>query len=492
MRATKVFCFTLAATVALGTQLASATSVTPEKVYGNKTCADLGYDKEIKFDGLDQLYAGQEYEQYGCKMTMAAGKQSFDWVCDRDIDAVLAKGGTDENKYGYDPEARYDKGLYAPINGGGQYPELSHVSFCYDLDLYVKKTAKTSMHRTWEWYIKKSADYDSLTLMVGQYAPVLKYMVDVYTAYKDSKWAVSGAIEISNPSGKNAKIISVTDVVSDGYEMTVHCPGTKLPDYAHTLYAGDTMVCTYEGYLPDGKYRTNTATVYSEYVDGGAATAPVDFQYAYVTKVDECVHVKDSYEYATGMPADVCAKDSPKKFYYDRHVAPYTEEHCDKDIVLYNKAEYTTKDTYKTGYSTVDIPVYLECDKGCTLTLGYWKNHSDKYGKKYDKTWDYLPYGSATVFYLSAKTWLEVFKTPVGGNPYYNLAHQYMAAKLNVLNGASSTAAVDAAMGYAEGHFEKYQPSYVVDKALKTKMLEWAKTLDQYNNGVYGPGHCSY
>lgn len=491
MRATKVLCFTIVATGALGTQLASATSVIPEKVYGNKTCADLGYDKEIKFDGLDQMYAGQEYEKSGCKMTMDAGKTTFSWACDLGIDAVLAKGGTDENKYAYDPEVKYDKGLYAPVNGGGMYPELSHVSFCYDLDLYIKKDAKTAMHRTWEWSIKKSADYSALNLMPGQYH-VVKYLVDVYTAYKDSKWTVSGEISITNPSGKAAKITSVTDVVSDNIPMTVTCPGTKLPDYPYTLPAGYELVCTYEGYLPDGKYRTNTVTVYSEYVDGGTATAPVDFKDAYVTKVDECVHVKDSYEYATGLPADVCAKDAPKKFYYDRHVGPYGKEYCDKDPVLYNKAEYMTKDTYKTGYSTVDIPVYLECDYGCTLTQGYWKNHSDKYGKKYDKAWDKLSYGSATMFYQSGKTWLEVFNTAPAGVTYYNLAHQYMAAKLNVLNGASSTDEVDAAMTEAEGYFGTYKPSYVPDKYLKAKMLEWAKTLDKYNNGDYGPGHCSY
>lgn len=45
--------------------------------------------------------------------------------------------------------------------------------------------------------------------------------------------------------------------------------------------------------------------------------------------------------------------------------------------------------------------------------------------------------GPDTIFFLSEKTWIEVLETSSEGNNYYILAKQYIAAKLNVLAGAS-------------------------------------------------------
>ena len=46
-----------------------------------------------------------------------------------------------------------------------------------------------------------------------------------------------------------------------------------------------------------------------------------------------------------------------------------------------------------------------------------------------------------------------------GGNAYYILARQYIAAKLNILSGAGSTAEVNAAIAWAETFFSTYTPS---------------------------------
>ena len=127
----------------------------------------------------------------------------------------------------------------------------------------------------------------------------------------------------------------------------------------------------------------------------------------------------------------------------------------------------------------------------CTLTLGYWKTHSS-YGpaKKADPTWLLLPNGPNTTFFSSGKTYLQVLQTPPQGNAYYNFAHQYIAAKLNLLSGADSTSPVDAAIAYGDTFFATYSPSTWPNNK-KSTILAHAATLDAYNNGATGPGHCA-
>jgi hypothetical protein len=135
---------------------------------------------------------------------------------------------------------------------------------------------------------------------------------------------------------------------------------------------------------------------------------------------------------------------------------------------------------------------------GCTLTLGYWKTHNATFpgGAPVDPTWALLPGGLAegTTFFLSGMTWYEVFWTPVGGNAYYNLAHQYMAAKLNVLAGANP-AAVSTALSDAETLFNTYTPAQIGalsgSNNLRKQFIALAGTLGSYNEGLTGPGHCS-
>jgi hypothetical protein len=89
-----------------------------------------------------------------------------------------------------------------------------------------------------------------------------------------------------------------------------------------------------------------------------------------------------------------------------------------------------------------------------------------------------------------------VLWTPPQGNAYYILAHAYIAAELNFLNGADFTDA-QAAFDAATDLFETYTPEYVAGlkgpagNALRAQFIELAEILDDYNNGLIGPGHCS-
>jgi hypothetical protein len=162
-----------------------------------------------------------------------------------------------------------------------------------------------------------------------------------------------------------------------------------------------------------------------------------------------------------------------------------------------------SEDSPKNGDSFITGTVLLattvkEEDPGCTLTQGYWKTHSI-YGpaSKPDDTWIEVG-GPDANFYLSNQTWIEVFNTSVSGNSYYQLAHQYMAAYLNMLNGAMVPSEVQDALDNATSIFESKTPdnfAKVKGKTLATneevsQMVTLASILGSYNEGIIGPGHC--
>lgn len=123
----------------------------------------------------------------------------------------------------------------------------------------------------------------------------------------------------------------------------------------------------------------------------------------------------------------------------------------------------------------------------CTLTQGYWKNHTEDWdnGEKYVDAGD--------TFYNSGYSYIDIMNMPPkGGNAYLQLAHQFIAASLNV-NGTSGSgvAAVDAALAGADAYFAGAAAGIPSPTgATKTQLQSWASTLDQFNNGLIGPGHC--
>jgi hypothetical protein len=131
-------------------------------------------------------------------------------------------------------------------------------------------------------------------------------------------------------------------------------------------------------------------------------------------------------------------------------------------------------------------------DDTCTLTQGHWKTHSEFGPAPYDLTWALLPSGASTTFFLSGKTWYGALWTaPSGGSAYYILAHQYMAASLNVLFGVTPTAAVSAALAGAATFFTTATPATSLTSAQRAALIAMAGTLASFNEGAIGPGHCA-
>lgn len=369
---------------------------------------------------------------------------------------------------------------------------------CYEIT--VSKDADTSFTRTYGWTIDKSADQTELTLMPDQ-TFLVNYTVAVdTTGYTDSDWAASGSITVHNPAPMAATINGVADVLSIDGAASVDC-GVSFP---YSLAAGGDLICTYSLDLPAANDQNNTATATRQnydYDSSGAGTESgttdvsgshsVTFSATPSDEVDECISVDDSY---AGHLGSACIGDTlPKSFTYSRTVGGYPADQCG-DHTVDNTATFTTNDTATSDDDSWSVLIHVLCPPpGCTLTQGYWKTHSDNGPAPFDDTWDLLqPDGSDTIFFLSGQTWYEVFWTnPAKGNAYYILAHQYEAAVLNQLNGAGSTAAVDAALAWAETFFNTYTPTDKLSKPVRQDAIYYAGVLGDYNTGITGPGHCS-
>ncbi len=405
------------------------------------------------------------------------------------VEHVYAKGGSAYNDYDYTatyPRPTTDGNIHCPIAGGsGTYADFSHVNFVFHYRLDASKTATTEYTRTFDWSIDKSCNGPaSLTLSEGQvYSYPFSWTASV-AGYTDSDFKVTGTITIANNTPSAATITGISDLLSGGETGNVDC-GISFP---YVLGSGATLNCTYSANLAAPYSGTNTVTVTTStpLVEGDEATA--DFAFGNPTNlVDECVTVSDD----CNAPTQVCSDAAPFTKQYTCQIGPY--DVCG-EYTYTNTASFTTNDQGVTGSDNCTVSVDVPCGGGCTLTQGYWKTHSEFGPAPYDETWAQLPNGASTAFFLSGQTYYQVLWTSPAGNAYYNLAHQYIAAQLNFLNGADPSAA-QAAFSAATALLNTYTPAQVAamkaTNAVRKQFIALAATLDSYNNGLIGPGHCS-
>jgi hypothetical protein len=119
-------------------------------------------------------------------------------------------------------------------------------------------------------------------------------------------------------------------------------------------------------------------------------------------------------------------------------------------------------------------------DDGCTNTPGYWKTHSIYGPAKYDDTWNGQ---EDTQFFNTGYTYYQIMHIPANEGAEYMLAKQLIAAKLNMDNGASIPITVSASLTIGENFF-------MGAPLTRDEILDIAELLDDYNNGLTGPGAC--
>jgi len=119
--------------------------------------------------------------------------------------------------------------------------------------------------------------------------------------------------------------------------------------------------------------------------------------------------------------------------------------------------------------------------ENCTFTIGYWKTHPE--------VWPVSSLTLGTVNYTAAEL-LSILLQPSGGNGLIVLAHQLIAAKLNIAGGADPTpvagtiAAADAQIGGL------VVPPVGAGYLSPASTSGNATILDNYNNGNLGVPHC--
>lgn len=136
-----------------------------------------------------------------------------------------------------------------------------------------------------------------------------------------------------------------------------------------------------------------------------------------------------------------------------------------------------------SGFSAdVSATTLLPDANNCTFTQGYWKSHEEE--------WPVTSLTLGTVTYPQAQL-LAILNRPAQGNGLVFLAHQLIAAKLNVARGASVPASVAQAIADADALIGGLVVPPVGSGYIAPNQASGlTQTLDQYNNGTVGPGHC--
>jgi hypothetical protein len=131
---------------------------------------------------------------------------------------------------------------------------------------------------------------------------------------------------------------------------------------------------------------------------------------------------------------------------------------------------------------------------GCTFTQGYWSN-------KPGVVWPVTRPQRTDLFFSSGMTYQQIMDASLkGGNAYINLAHQYIAATLNVANGACAPQSVVDVIAASTGFFSGFATgeSFCASSPKKggcPLQVAWAGILANYNQGTGAyagnPGHCN-
>jgi hypothetical protein len=148
---------------------------------------------------------------------------------------------------------------------------------------------------------------------------------------------------------------------------------------------------------------------------------------------------------------------------------------------------------------TWDAGIFMPVDEGCTLTIGFWKNHTGL-GPQADVISQYLPItlgdagGSKSLDVTDRYVAVDVLKQRTYGQPNNGITKLYaqlLAAKLNFAAGASDNAVADYvadADAFLADHDHDDWGDLTEEEA--DNVMMWHGAFDDYNNGDIGPGHC--
>lgn len=229
-----------------------------------------------------------------------------------------------------------------------------------DGNLPVSVTVNPSLVRTYSWSIEKSANPTLIDQLGGN--GTFNYIVNV--TEKDFTDTVTGDIIVTNPSGSDITLNSITDSVDNGGTCMVDSTSLVVP-------AGATLTipftCTYSNQQTPNS-GTNTATVTDTNGISGIGTASFSFQ-SPTTLVNNAITVTDIFNGVTTTLGTLTATDSTfaSASYQYSHTVSVPASNC-------NSYTNTAKivETSQTASQTVSV-----CGPAKTgaQTMGFWKNN---------------------------------------------------------------------------------------------------------------------
>jgi hypothetical protein len=167
---------------------------------------------------------------------------------------------------------------------------------------------------------------------------------------------------------------------------------------------------------------------------------------------------------------------------------------CDTEYVFRAFAHNVPGGLNKSDWSTTITCTTDPCgggDTGCTFTQGYWKTHGPEGCATGNNTnqWPVTSLTVGTVVYTDLQL-CSIFNQPAAGNGLLTLAHQLIAAKLNIANGADGSA-----LGTTIADADALIGGLVIPPVGSGSLAPSATSsltavLDSFNKGEIGPGHC--
>ncbi|MEW6050724.1 MAG: SdrD B-like domain-containing protein [Candidatus Zixiibacteriota bacterium] len=136
---------------------------------------------------------------------------------------------------------------------------------------------------------------------------------------------------------------------------------------------------------------------------------------------------------------------------------------------------------------------------GCDHTIGYWKTHAG-FGPQADVVTPLLPIwlgtagGASSIHVTNAATAVAILDQHTYGEPSNGITKLYaqlLGAKLSIASGADGSA-VASTIAAADAFLASFDWNAwgSLSHSLKNSVNTWQTALDNYNNGLIGPGHC--
>ena len=140
---------------------------------------------------------------------------------------------------------------------------------------------------------------------------------------------------------------------------------------------------------------------------------------------------------------------------------------------------------YQSGFTDNFEDATIQ-SQDCTFTIGYWRNHPEAWPPSC------IPMTLGSNSYTATEL-QQILNQAVAGNGAISLAHQLIAAKLNICQGADPSAVSSCITGadalLATCGANKIPP-FGSCSLPTSSTATLTQCLDDYNQGITGPGHC--